>query len=109
MLLFIKNATTWGTALPFLVKMVLVVVSVVTLLPIRTYVLASDGGNVESAETFASWPIASILAWAAAVTAGRMLAYLVVYGAVNFAHLHLVMNHVPTIGSVAALGVLLLG
>ena len=29
--------------------------------------------------------------------------------AVNFAHLHLVMNHVPTIGSVAALGVLLLG
>ena len=27
----------------------------------------------------------------------------------NFAHLHLVMNHVPTIGSVAALGVLLLG
>jgi len=28
---------------------------------------------------------------------------------VNLAHLHLVMNHVPTIGSVAALGVLLLG
>lgn len=27
----------------------------------------------------------------------------------NLAHLHLVMNHVPTIGSVAALGVLLLG
>ncbi len=27
-LLFIKNATTWGTALPFLVKMVLVVASV---------------------------------------------------------------------------------
>jgi len=28
---------------------------------------------------------------------------------VNLAHLHLIMNHVPTIGSVAALGVLLLG
>jgi hypothetical protein len=27
---------------------------------------------------------------------------------VNFAHLHLVMNHVPTVGSVAALGLLLL-
>ena len=27
----------------------------------------------------------------------------------NLAHLHLVINHVPTIGSVAALGVLLLG
>src|SRR5262245_13406751 len=29
--------------------------------------------------------------------------------AVNLAHLHLVINHVPTIGSVAALGILLLG
>jgi len=27
---------------------------------------------------------------------------------VNLAHLHLVMNHVPTVGSVAALGLLLL-
>ena len=27
----------------------------------------------------------------------------------NLAHLHLLMNHVPTIGSVAALGLLLLG
>ena len=27
----------------------------------------------------------------------------------NLAHLHLVMNHVPTVGSVAALGLLLLG
>ena len=36
-LLFIKNATTWGTAVPFFVKMLLVVVSVVLLLPIRTY------------------------------------------------------------------------
>ena len=26
----------------------------------------------------------------------------------NLAHLHLVMNHVPTVGSVAALGLLLL-
>ena len=28
---------------------------------------------------------------------------------VNLAHLHLIMNHVPTVGSVAALGLLLLG
>src|SRR6185503_890631 len=36
-LLFIKNATTWGVAVPFFVKMLLVVVSVVLLLPIRKY------------------------------------------------------------------------
>src|SRR5687767_9650636 len=34
-LLFIKNATTWGGAIPFFVKMLLVVVSVVLLLPVR--------------------------------------------------------------------------
>ena len=27
----------------------------------------------------------------------------------NLAHLHLIMNHVPTVGSVAALGLLILG
>ena len=41
-LLFIKNATTWGTAIPFFVKMLLVVVSVVLLLPIRKYTLAAQ-------------------------------------------------------------------
>ena len=73
--LFIKNATTWGTAAPFGVKMLLVVTSVVLLLPIRKYVRgdASEvGGNTRLLA------IASILAWAAAVTAGRLLAYLVV-------------------------------
>ena len=74
--LFIKNATTWGTALPFGVKMLLVVISVALLLPIRKYVNGSEagdgGGNIRLLA------IASILAWAGAVTAGRLLAYLVV-------------------------------
>jgi len=73
--LFIKNATTWGTAAPFGVKMLLVVTSVVLLLPIRKYVrgdVSEVGGNTRLLA------IASILAWAAAVTAGRLLAYLVV-------------------------------
>ena len=74
-LLFIKNATTWGVAVPFFVKMLLVVVSVVLLLPIRKYVDRSDAGEVGNARLLA---IASILAWAGAVTAGRLLAYLVV-------------------------------
>ena len=77
-LLFIKNATTWGGAVPFFVKMLLVVVSVVLLLPIRKYTLASNGGNEAVGGNVRLLAIASILAWTAAVTAGRMLAYLVV-------------------------------
>ena len=72
-LLFMKNATTLGTSLPFLVKMSLVVASVATLVPIRAHVLRGGpaGGRVHL------WAIASILAWTGAVTAGRLLAYLV--------------------------------
>ena len=77
-LLFIKNATTWGVAVPFFVKMLLVVISVVLLLPIRKYTLAGNGGNVKVGGSVRLLAIASILAWTAAVTAGRMLAYLVV-------------------------------
>lgn len=85
--LFMKNATTWGTAWPFLVKMVLVVASAATILPIRKYVVERAGLNdigslsagalgatVGNARMLA---IASIVSWSAAVTAGRLLAYLV--------------------------------
>lgn len=75
-LLFIKNATTWGTALPFGVKMLLVVVSVGLLLPIRKYVNGNQGGEVDRNARLLA--IASILAWTGAVTAGRLLAYTVV-------------------------------
>jgi hypothetical protein len=76
--LFIKNATTWGTAVPFFVKMLLVVASVVLLLPIRKYVMRSDGDQPEAGSNARLLAIASILAWTGAVTAGRLLAYLVV-------------------------------
>jgi hypothetical protein len=74
--LFIKNATTWGTALPFGVKMLLVVTSVVLLLPLRKYVDRGEVGDVGGNTRLLA--IASILAWTGAVTAGRLLAYLVV-------------------------------
>jgi hypothetical protein len=79
LLLFVKNATSWGTALPFLIKMALVIASAATILPIRNYVLSSGSGIIsESAESRARLlAIASIVAWAGAVTAGRLLAYLV--------------------------------
>ena len=74
--LFIKNAATWGTAIPFGVKMLLVVLSVVLLLPIRKYVDSSEAGELDGKARLLA--IASILAWTGAVTAGRLLAYLVV-------------------------------
>ena len=76
-LLFMKNATTLGTALPFLAKMAFVVASAATILPIRTYVLNSGAGPSEISDRARMLAIASIVAWTAAVTAGRLLAYLV--------------------------------
>lgn len=75
--LFMKNATTWGTAWPFLVKMALVAASAATILPIRQYVLNSGAGLGEISRNARMLAIASIVAWSAAVTAGRLLAYLV--------------------------------
>jgi hypothetical protein len=78
LLLFIKNATTWGTATPFLVKMFLVAASVATLVPIRAHVLRGDNASRAKAGNVRLWAVASILLWCAAVSAGRLLAYLVV-------------------------------
>lgn len=77
-LLFVKNATTWGTAMPFLIKMVLVVASVATIVPIRRFVLAAGADQIEVSDQARRLAIASIVLWAAAVTAGRLLAYTVV-------------------------------
>lgn len=80
-LLFIKNPTTWGTSLPFLVKMLLVSASVATLLPLRSLVFGVSPerpeGSGSAVRTARLWAIVSILAWCGAVTAGRLLAYLV--------------------------------
>ena len=77
LLLFFYRATTWGTALPFLVKMLLVVGGAATLIPLRSLVLRSapNEAGVTSHARFLA--VASIVLWASAVTAGRLLAYLV--------------------------------
>ena len=75
-MLFIKNATKWGTAAPFLVKMLLVIASVAVLWPLRSHVLRNDA-STEVSGNLRLLAIASILAWTGAVTAGRLLAYLV--------------------------------
>ena len=76
-LLFIKNATVWATAIPFLIKMALVVASTATLLPLRKYVMNSDAATLAVSSDARRLAVASILTWTAAVVAGRMLAYLV--------------------------------
>src|SRR4051812_6571079 len=76
-LLFAGRATLWGTALPFLLKILLVVASAATLLPIRSYVLQSDPQQREVSGRMRLLAIASILAWTGAITAGRLLAYTV--------------------------------
>jgi hypothetical protein len=77
-LLFIKNATKWGTAIPFLVKMVFIVASVATLFPLRSHMNRNDAdADTKVSGKFSFLAIASILAWTGAITAGRLLAYLV--------------------------------
>ena len=73
-LLFIKNPVTWAASVPFLVKMLLVVDSVATVVPIRRFVL-SDAANGEVTGSTRGLAVVSIVAWCAAVTAGRLLAY----------------------------------
>jgi len=76
-LLFMARATTWGTALPFLIKMLLVVAAAATLLPLRTYVLRGDPEQREVNSTARLLAVASILTWCGAITVGRLLAYVV--------------------------------
>jgi hypothetical protein len=75
-MLFAARATTWGTAMPFMVKMALVVVSAATVIPIRAHV--ARGGAAAGSGNARLLAITSIVAWTATVTAGRLLAYLVV-------------------------------
>ncbi len=73
-LLFIKNPVTWAASVPFLIKMLLVVASVATVVPIRRFVLG-DAANGDVTGSARGLAVASIVAWSAAVTAGRLLAY----------------------------------
>ena len=73
-LLFIKDPITWAASVPFLIKMLLVVASVATVVPIRRFVL-SDAANGEITGRTRGLAVVSIVAWSAAVTAGRLLAY----------------------------------
>jgi hypothetical protein len=76
-LLFMARATLWGTAFPFLIKILLVAASAATLLPIRKYILQADPEQRDVSSQVRLLAMLSIAAWAAAITAGRLLAYTV--------------------------------
>ena len=76
-LLFAQRATSLGAAIPFLIKMGLVIASVATLVPLRSYVFQGDAEPGEVSGRARLLAIASILAWSGAIAAGRLLAYLV--------------------------------
>jgi len=75
-MLFVKAATTWGTSIPFLIKMSLVIAAAATILPLRSLVSSSDASlDAGRARLLA---VVSMVTWVGAVTAGRLLAYLMV-------------------------------
>ena len=76
-LLFVARATTWGTAIPFLIKIGLVIAAAATLVPLRSYVLRGDADQLEVSGRARLLAIASIVTWSGAITVGRLLAYLV--------------------------------
>ncbi|HEX5109842.1 MAG TPA: hypothetical protein VFV95_15425 [Vicinamibacterales bacterium] len=75
-MLFFKNAATWGTSIPFFIKMCLVVASAATIVPMRSYVVHGDRDQTVAVGKIRLLAIASILTWSGAVTAGRLLAYI---------------------------------
>jgi hypothetical protein len=76
-LLFMGHATLWGTAFPFFLKILLVVASAATVLPLRSYVLSCGPDQRDVSSKARLLAIASILTWAAVITSGRLLAYTV--------------------------------
>src|SRR2546421_4191340 len=63
-LLFMARATLWGVAFPFLIKILLVVASAATVLPLRSYVLQSGVEGREVSSRARLLAIASIATWA---------------------------------------------
>jgi len=73
--LFAADATKRGTSVIFLVKLVLVAAGVVTIVLIKREVYGKNPAPVTVSGTARRLAIASLLVWSAAISAGRLLAY----------------------------------
>jgi len=74
-LLFAADAVRRGASLFFLAKLVLVALGVVTMVLIKRNVFGPDADPVRPSAAAKRLAIASLLIWSAAITAGRLLAY----------------------------------
>ena len=74
-MLFAADATKRGTSVIFLVKLLLVAAGVVTIVLIKREVYGKNPSPVTISSTAKLLAIASLLVWSAAITAGRLLAY----------------------------------
>jgi hypothetical protein len=80
MLLFAADAARKAVSTLFLTKMLFVIVGVVMLVLIRKHVYGTDGQAPEPVNSTAKvLAVVSMTAWAAAISAGRLLAYLAEY------------------------------
>jgi hypothetical protein len=74
-MLFVADASKRGTSVIFLVKMLLIVVGVVTIVMIKRQVFDSSADPVAVSGTARLLALTSLVVWSAAVSAGRLLAY----------------------------------
>ena len=74
-LLFAADAVRRGTSLFFLTKLLLVACGVVTMVLIKRDVFGANADPVKPSATAKRLALASLLIWSAAITAGRLLAY----------------------------------
>ena len=74
-MLFAADATKRGTSVIFLVKLLLVAAGVVTIVLIKREVYGKNPAPVTVSGTARRLAIASLLVWSAAISTGRLLAY----------------------------------
>ena len=74
-LLFGADASTRGTQGLFFAKLLFVAVGVGTVVLIERHVYSSNSGEVVVSSGAKSLAFLSLLAWVAAITSGRLLAY----------------------------------
>ncbi len=74
-LLFAADAVRRGSSMFFLMKLSFVAVGIVTMVLIRRNVYGPQGDPVKPTSTARRLAVTSLVVWAAAITAGRLLAY----------------------------------
>ena len=74
-MLFAADATSRGTQWLFFVKMLFVIIGVVTMVQIRRQVYGAQTEPVAISAATRRLAVLSLIAWVAAITSGRLLAY----------------------------------